>query len=55
MRNKNHTLSIITGKFDIELVKTHLPHITLINGYREKVIDNILKCDIFQTIDDARK
>lgn len=39
----------------IALVVTQDPLITLANSYREEMIGNKFECDIFQTIEDARK
>ena len=43
------------GKLKIALVVTQDPLITLAKSYREEMIGNRFECNIFQTIDDARK
>ena len=43
------------GKLKIALVVTQDPLIALANSYREEMISNRFECDIFQTIEDARK
>ena len=43
------------GKLKIALVVTQDPLIALANSYREEMIGNRFECDIFQTIEDARK
>jgi hypothetical protein len=48
-------VSITKGKLKIALVVTQGPLIELANSYREEMIGNRFECDIFQTIEDARK
>lgn len=43
------------GKLKIALVVTQAPLIALANSYREEMIGSRFECDIFQTIEDARK
>ena len=43
------------GKLKIALVVTQEPLIALANSYREAMIGNRFECDIYQTIEDARK
>ena len=43
------------GKLKIALVVTQSPLIALANSYREEMIGNKFECDIFQSIEDARK
>ena len=43
------------GRLKIALVVTQDPLIALANSYREEMIGNRFECDIFQTIEDARK
>ena len=43
------------GKLKIALVVTQDTLIALANSYREEMIGNRFECDIFQTIEDARK
>jgi hypothetical protein len=48
-------VSTTKGKFKIALVVTQDPFIALANTYREQMIDKGFECEIFQTIEDARK
>ena len=48
-------ISNTKGKLKIALVVTQDPLIALANSYREEMIGNRFECNIFQTIDDARK
>lgn len=43
------------GKLKIALVVTQDSLIALANNYRKEMINNRFECNIFQTIDDARK
>ena len=51
----DENISKTKGKLKIALVVTQESLIALANNYREEMIGNRFECDIFQTIDDARK
>ena len=48
-------ISNTKGKLKIALVVTQTPLIALANSYREQMIGKLFECEIFRTIQDARK
>ncbi len=48
-------ISNTKGKLKISLVVTQKPLIALANSYRKEMIGNRFECEIFKTIEDARK
>lgn len=48
-------VSYTKGNLKIALVVTQDPFIALANRYRDEMIGNRFECEIFHTIDDARK
>jgi len=43
------------GDLKVAIVVTQGPLIALANNYREHMIDNKFECDVFETVEDARK
>ena len=48
-------ISDTKGKFNIAIVVTKDAHFDLANNYRNEMKNRSFKCEIFQTIEDARK
>ena len=48
-------ISITKGKLKIALVVTQPPLVALANSYREQMRGKLFECEIFQSIEDARK
>jgi len=48
-------ISNTKGKLKIALVVDQAPLIALANSYRKQMIDNRFECEIFKSLDDARR
>lgn len=48
-------ISDTKGKFNIAIVVNQNAHLTLADSYRNEMKNRFFKCEIFRTIDDARK